>query len=51
MSCRVCHGVLGVYDSLSFSLIAVLAKQAEKKAVMDQMLQAKKAKNSKKRRI
>ena len=31
-------------------LIAVLAKQAEKKAVMDQMLQAKKAKSSKKRK-
>ena len=31
-------------------MIAVLAKQAEKKAVMDQMLQAKKAKSGKKRK-
>ena len=33
-----------------YTMFAVLAKQAEKKAVMDQMLQAKKAKNSKKRK-
>ena len=36
--------------ALFFSVTAVLAKQAEKKAVMDQMLQAKKAKSGKKRK-
>lgn len=35
---------------LSVCFVAVLAKQAEKKAVMDQMLQAKKAKSGKKRK-
>ena len=37
-------------DYHDFCLITVLAKQAEKKAVMDQMLQAKKAKSGKKRK-
>ena len=38
------------FNTVLMSDISVLAKQAEKKAVMDQMLQAKKAKNSKKRK-
>ena len=43
-------GIQDMFMPVTF-YFTVLAKQAEKKAVMDQMLQAKKARNNKKRKI